>query len=195
MEKILSNVVYSGEKHFYIPQGKRVFLYSDGAVVVNCISSNGELLPFGGADLNKTFTFKSKGAMVIKASPETFWYASFQDVKQTFDPSDPKPVEANIENPPSTIDRMRAMIAEEIMHRYGANSDAVESAEEAFDFDIDGDGDIGLSGYEVVDMVEEEVALDQPPADDPPPAADPPPKDPPADPPGGDPDQGGDPSV
>jgi hypothetical protein len=146
----------SGSAEIFIPVGKSVTIESTNVLQLSTVSPDGEIVPFKMVD--GRFVFKSPGQIIIDTPEESdIWYINYQTPEITFDKADPVPVEAAITEAPTMMERMQALIRQEVLNRYGAGSDEVETMEEAMDFDIDGDGIIG-SQYEVM---EEEYLSDQ----------------------------------
>jgi hypothetical protein len=146
MKGDIANKVYKGKATIRIPVNKKYVFQSDGKAKI--YDDNGfELNPIG----------KSPGTIHVEATDSEFWLMDYQDKKRTFTTADSTPVEVNIENPPDIMTRMKALIQAEIMNKYGADADEVETLEEALDFDIDGDGEIGFSAAEIAAMPDEEL--------------------------------------
>jgi hypothetical protein len=144
-----------GSADIFIPKGKQVTLETADQLDLGTCTPEGEYVPIKTIMQERT-TFKSPGVICIKTlKEEDIWFIDYQTDDITFDPSDPVPVEAAISEAPTMLDRMRAMIYQELAHQGQLNE--VESLEEAMDFDIDGDGFVG-SQYEIM----EEEFLDIP---------------------------------
>lgn len=136
-----------GSAKIFIPKGKMVDMECPEELVLGTCTPDGEYVRI--RHVQGRYSFKSPGFVVIDTvKEEDIWYINYQTDDITFDPVDPIPVEAAISEAPTMMDRMRAMIQQEVINRYGENQ--METLEEAMDFDIDGDGHIG-SQYEIMD--------------------------------------------
>ena len=122
-----------GNAEIFIPKGKPVSFEAPDFVTLSTASPDGEIVPiktFKGA-----FHFKSPGFLAVETTnPSDIWYINYQTEDITFDKSDPIPVEAAITEAPTMMDRMRALIREEVLNRYG-RTDEIETLEEATDRD------------------------------------------------------------
>jgi hypothetical protein len=98
-------------------------------------------------------------------------------IPSVYDPADPIPFEVPDENRGHLTleEKLKAYLAEMVRDRYGAESEEMDTFEDAQDFLIPDDEDI-LTGYEVQDM--EPLEADLPP--DPPPQTTPPQEEQPA---------------
>jgi hypothetical protein len=84
------------------------------------------------------------------------WYDHFKHVDACEKVSSiPIEIPEEAQVPETLEEKMMRFAAAMVEERYGRDSDEMESLEEAMDFDLDGDGDIGLSGYEINEMIEE----------------------------------------
>lgn len=136
-----------GSAEIYIPKGKLVDMECPEELCLGTCTPDGEYVRI--RYVKGRYSFKSPGLVIIDTvKEEDIWYINYQTDDITFDPVDPVPVEAAISEQPTMMDRMRAMIQQEVINRYGENQ--METIEEAMDFDIDGDGHIG-SQYEMMD--------------------------------------------
>lgn len=140
-----ANKLYQGDAEIIIPVGKKYVFQHDGNSKIT--DQNGFPIPDVG---------KSPGIINITSSLG-FWAIDFQDDNETYTLADDVPVEVGIESPPDIMTRMRQMIAAEVMNKYGNDSQEVETLEEALDFDIDGDGQIGYSAAEIAAMDDEQL--------------------------------------
>jgi hypothetical protein len=159
IEKLISGNVYQGTISTFIPYNKKFSISSDGEFKVQKINPDtGEVLESLNSD-NMRLVSKSPGTFQVVPKNKTtqFWSIFFQDENRTYEKSDPIPFEVNIDNPPSIMDRMRVMIQEEFMNKYGDDSREIETLEEALDFDIDNDGEIGFTAGEIAAMTDEEL--------------------------------------
>lgn len=152
--KVKSNTLYSGKKLIYIARNKRFSIHADKPVTIKSVNmETGEETIH---TLKQTDIYaKSTGLLSIQASDTTFWTIEYQDEEVTKEQPDPVPKEAAIQAPLSTLERMRQLIHQEVVSRYGENQ--IETLEEAMDFDINGDGEIGLTPHEAILMQEENI--------------------------------------
>lgn len=124
--------LYKGNAEIFIPPGKKYVFMAD--------TNTTKISDQNGMPLD--FIAKSPGIINVE-SKSGFWCIDYQMTMHH--PADPIPVEVDVGTPEpgNILDRMRQLVKEEIMNRYGANSDEVETMEEFMNFDIDGDGEIG----------------------------------------------------
>lgn len=155
MDTVKSSELKTGSATIFIPPNKRYEFKVDG----NLVLTNQDGLPIDKAG-------KSPG--IINVETTDIWTVEYQETKHH--KNDPIPFEVDVDEKPTNIlDRMRDLIKAEVMNRYGADSEEVETLEESMNFDIDGDGEIG-SPYEIPDedsTMEPEVAPEPPPPDQP----------------------------
>lgn len=143
-----SSELMTGSAQIYIPPTKKFKFTHDGT----CSITDQD-----GFQIGEGNTVISKSPGILNIMGDGLWAIEYQDFDKTFTPADDTPVEVGIESPPDIMTRMRQMIASEFMNKYGAQSTEVETLEEALDFDIDGDGNIGFSAAEIAAMDEEEL--------------------------------------
>ncbi len=115
----------------------------------------------------RTIKTKEDFTLEVRTDKHSLWSIDAKPISPPTEPYDPIPIEIGEEEPLTLHDQIRKMVGQMALERYGA--DEIETIEEALNFDVDGDGEIGLSGFEVV---EEEILIPTPEPDDPP--ADPP---------------------
>jgi hypothetical protein len=154
MDEIKSSELKTGSAQIFIPNDKRYEFNVDGNIVLT--DQDGMPIPLKG---------KSPG--IINVETTDIWNVKYQETCHHI--ADDVPFEVNIEQPDDILTRMRAMITEEVMNRFGAGSEEVETLEESMNFDIDGDGEIG-SPYEIPDedtTMEPEVVSEPTPHDQP----------------------------
>jgi hypothetical protein len=145
MNETISDKLYSGNAEIFIPVTKKYHFQHDGASKIE--DANGFALnPIG----------KSPGIINV-ISPNGFWAITFQDDARTYIPADDVPMEINMDEEPDIMTRMRNLITAEVMNKYGQDSNQVETLEEALDFDIDGDGEIGYTAAEIAAMPDEQL--------------------------------------
>jgi hypothetical protein len=158
LQKLKSGKLYSGTISTFVPQGKMFKVVTDGKVTLKSVDQEtGEEKILGLAN-NGQIKKRSSGAMTIQAAKNVFWFPEFQDDDVTYDPADDMPLETNVAPPMTTMEKMKAMIREQLLNEFGNSNQEYETLEEALDLDIDGDGDIGLTQYNPQPMVEEEPA-------------------------------------
>jgi len=113
----------------------------------------------GVSDDNGIKTIKTTEDFTLEVRTETkaLWSIDATPIHPATEPYDPIPIEIAEEEPMTLHDQIRKMVGQMALERYGASE--IETIEEALNFDVDGDGEIGLSGFEVV---EEEVLIPAP---------------------------------
>lgn len=151
MEIVKSSELKTGSAQIYIPPNKKYHFRVDGNITLT--DQNG--LPIDEMG-------KSPGIINIESTD--VWSVSYQETQHH--PADDIPVEVDMDAPqPDILTRMKELIRAEVMNRYGADSQEVETLEESMNFDIDGDGVIG-SPYEVTEpdaTVEPEIVIEPTP--------------------------------
>jgi hypothetical protein len=150
MDIVKSSELKTGSAQIYIPPDKKYEFRVDG----NIILTDQDGMPI---DL------KGKSPGIINVETTDIWNVKYQETHHHV--ADEVPFEVDVDQQPEDImSRMRALITEEVMNRYGAGSEEVETLEESMNFDIDGDGEIG-SPYEIpdVDTTMEPEDLTEPP--------------------------------
>lgn len=92
----------------------------------------------------------------IKVDCEQFTHWGY-DIGTSREVVDPVPVELESDRTPETMEeKLFRMVGEAAMNMYGKDSEEIETLEEALDFDINMDGDVGiLSGLEVIELADE----------------------------------------
>lgn len=114
--------------------------------------------------------FRTKGpiAAFVSVPGQSHWSIEVEELPDPFDKADPRPVEIpeELAKEVTLEDKLKQFVADMVAERYGADSDQMETLEEALDLDMDDEDELPLSGYEVNEMDEVE-----PPAE---PAAEPP---------------------
>ncbi len=120
--------------------------------------------------------------MEVRTEPKALWSLDATPISPPTEPYDPIPIEIAEEEPMTLHQQIRQMVGQMALERYGHSE--METIEEALNFDVDGDGEIGLSGFEVMEDEELEPTPDPEPADEPEtepdPEPDPEPETPPA---------------
>ncbi len=113
----------------------------------------------GVSDDTGQLTIKTKDdfTMEIRTEKNALWSLDARPINPPTEPYDPIPIEIAEEEPMTLHEQIRNMVGQMAMERYGASE--IETIEEALNFDVDGDGEIGLSGYEVL---EDEVLIPTP---------------------------------
>jgi hypothetical protein len=78
------------------------------------------------------------------------------DICSSREISDPVPFEVITDRKPETLQEKMQRMVQQIAHTTMAlNNAEVETLEEALDFDVDGEGEVALSGYGVIELVDE----------------------------------------
>lgn len=147
MNTVKSSELKKGNAEIFIPPGKKYHFASDN--IIDVFDQNGMRIDLIG---------KSPGIINIKTGAKVTWCVNYQETNHH--PANEVPTEQPIEDKPDMLTRMRALIYEEVANKYGANSEEVETLEEAMNFDLDNDGHIG-SPYEIPEddtFVEEVLA-------------------------------------
>lgn len=159
MDIVKSSELKKGSAEIFIPPGKRYeFISENKENNVDIKDQNDMPLPIKG---------KSPGIIRIVTGSKVVWMCLYQETNHH--PCDDVPTEQPIESPPDIMTRMRAIITEEVMNRYGANSEEMETLEESMDFDLNEDGHIGApqTPYELPDeemFIEEVISQPAEPA-------------------------------
>ncbi len=111
----------------------------------------------GKSDDNGKANFVSRAdfTLEVRTEPKSLWTLDAFPVMSDKEPYDPIPVEIAEEEPLTLHEQIRTLVGQMAIERYGKSQ--VDTIEEALNFDVDGDGKIGLSGYEVVE--EEQLEL------------------------------------
>ncbi len=105
----------------------------------------------------KTIVTREDFTLEVRTEPKSLWSIDARPINPPTEPYDPIPIEIGEEEPLTLHDQIRKMVGQMAVERYGESE--METIEEALNFDVDGDGEIGLSGFEVV---EEETLIPTP---------------------------------
>lgn len=187
MKIIKNGALENGEAEFILAKGKKFRIETDGEATLYRMADDGSLTGFHKSQNNVISGIGTDELYRLEIGAGGFWTCFVVGDDIRLEHLDNTPIEVDIEQPPTLIERMQDFIRSEIRNKYGAASQEVETWEDAQDFLLD-DTDNLVSPYEMVDMVEEPDPLpDEPitppvePVVDPTPTEpDPTPVDPPA---------------
>jgi hypothetical protein len=143
--------------------------------VVQVDEKTGEVLRFLGASQDRQLNLVVREDCAIKVEIEDYMVWSYwaHHVGPDIEIPDPVPVEIIAPEQPDSLEMsLKRLFGQMVMEKYGQDSEELETAEEAMNFDLDGDGLVG--GHEVFPVPPKPVVPEEPA---------PPPADPPADPP------------
>ncbi len=139
-----AQILFQGSKPFSLIQ-----LDDDGkAIRVLGVSDDNGL---------KTIKTTEDFTLEVRTEAKALWSLDAMPIHPPTEPFDPVPIEIAEEEPLTLHEQIRKMVGQMALERYGDSE--IESIEEALNFDVDGDGEIGLSGFEVV---EEEILIPTP---------------------------------
>ncbi len=97
----------------------------------------------------KTIKTTDDFTLEVRTEAKALWSMDAVPINPPTEPYDPVPIEIAEEEPMTLHDQIRKMVGQMALERYGASE--IETIEEALNFDVDGDGEIGLSGFEVLE--------------------------------------------
>lgn len=146
-------MILIGSKAFIGKAGTKYRLRGDESFGLHALDDNGEVLKVIGSGTALDFKCREDTNLYLKQTSESS-YVSIQEVEKQFNPADPVPVEIEDKKPLTLKQELEKFIVDAVRHTYGQGSDQLETLEESMDFDLD-DDEVPLSGYEVLDLVEE----------------------------------------
>lgn len=147
-------MIIIGTKTFVLPEGAQVTVMTNGTPfqVVHHAEPKDYLIP----QVDSRSIFRATQEMEIQVIQDEFDLASVE-ILDPYEFVDPVPFEIpeDMKRPQTMDEKMKMFLGQMLAERYGADSDEVESFEEAMDFDLPDDDP--LSGYEVIEMTEDYV--------------------------------------
>jgi hypothetical protein len=151
--------IKTGTKVLEAPKLSRVQIRAEGQVSLFTVDAEtGEPVELvaSAPDGHINFRTGEEDAQVLVKVPEGHHYSYDVWYESPYDKADPIPVEVAEEQQETLEDKMYKFLGQMMLERYGSDSDEVDTFEEAMDFDIDGDGEIGSSLTQYEEMEEEE---------------------------------------
>lgn len=146
----------TGPQTIEIPGAARVRIVSEGQASLFTVDpESGELVDLVASSVGNQIVFHVKQPLLVhvKVPAGAHWAYEVYESK-IFDKSDPVPFEAPEGPPESLADKVKRMAGQMAMHMFGRDSREVETLEESLNFDLNDDGEIGRSGFEVMPSVE-----------------------------------------
>lgn len=151
----------TGPNELTLREGELLWVMCETNTTILATDSNGEMKPIGFVKAGKTERLRVLEDTLIRIEPalaDGHWSVDVVEVRQRPDPT-PVEIPEDKQVPETLSDKMRRMVYEMAANMYGANQ--VETLEEAMDFDMDGDGFIGVREI----PMEEEFPIETPSAE------------------------------
>jgi hypothetical protein len=153
----------TGSKPWRFEANQKIEIVHQGRLTIFAVDENGEFTSMVTTSESGRLKFRTKDAFdgFIQVQDETMhWAMEVIDLPSPFDKSDPIPIEVpeDKKQPLSLEDKLRRMLAGMVAERYGADSAEMDTFEDAMDFDDDDEiNPVELSGYEVQDMIPDNI--------------------------------------
>jgi hypothetical protein len=171
--------IHLGDFALDVPAHVQMFVDSQVEFSVFEVDKKGKVLHFLGNSVDRKWkaTVTKDCKLKFDVAEHMHTAVDARPIKPPHEVVSDIPVEVEVDLPPKDLQQqIKEFAALMVTERYGRDSEEVDTFEEMMDFDIPDDDDMPLTGYEVQDVVPEEVPIveeEEPPP--PEPEQDPPP--------------------